>query len=296
MMRSQKSHSRLNEEQCVVNDAVLDNCCVIAIPGSGKTYTVIGKIVTILNGHERGLWTRPRTVQAVTFTNSAAVELQQRAEKRLSSESQTRLRTGTFHSLFGSALVRSNSLLMTRKLAIDPVAEGYLQRAIDECLSQYWSIGKPKDTEDLKTLIAAARSKIHIAGGLEQLLIGPFSVIPSEAVHACLQNYHTNMAHAKLRDHDMTLEEALLFLRSPGDVPRSDQYARRRIAFRSETGYEMTGADELLNFIDFHHLFVDEAQDVDAVQLQIILAIAQMGVVVDIVGDACDGRSSRQPA
>jgi superfamily I DNA/RNA helicase len=284
-MRSQQSQSSLNEEQRAVNSAVSDNCCVIAIPGSGKTHTVINKIVTILKGHEQRLWTSPHTVQAVTFTKSAAVELQQRAAKQLSSESQTRLRTGTFHSLFGNALKRSNSLLMTRKLAIDAVADGYLRRAIEECLSQYFSSRKPQDTEDIKTLILAARSKVEIPGGIQSLLVGSFFGIPAEAVNACLQSYRKNMARAKLRDHEMTLEEALLFLRSKGEIERTDQFLRRQNEFLKDTGFEMAWVDEWRNFIDFDHLFVDEAQDIDSVQLQIILEIANTGVVVDIVGD-----------
>jgi ATP-dependent exoDNAse (exonuclease V) beta subunit len=72
----------------------------------------------------------------------------------------------------------------------------------------------------------------------------------------------------------MTLEEALLFLRSKGEIERTDQFLRRQNEFLKDTGFEMAWVDEWRNFIDFDHLFVDEAQDIDSVQLQIILEIA----------------------
>lgn len=69
---------------------------VIAGPGTGKTKTLVSKIVHLIE--ERRI--KPSEITAVTFTNKAARELKERMEEQLGGKSKIRSMTiGTFHSI-----------------------------------------------------------------------------------------------------------------------------------------------------------------------------------------------------
>ena len=69
---------------------------VIAGPGTGKTRTLISRILWLLQKRKAG----PSEITAVTFTNKAAGEMKDRLKKELgSARSLNRLQIGTFHSI-----------------------------------------------------------------------------------------------------------------------------------------------------------------------------------------------------
>ncbi|HZX29305.1 MAG TPA: UvrD-helicase domain-containing protein, partial [Telluria sp.] len=71
-------------------------CLVLAGAGSGKTRVITQKIAYMIE--ERGY--DPRTIAALTFTNKAAVEMQERIGKLLKQPKQAKqLTVSTFHSL-----------------------------------------------------------------------------------------------------------------------------------------------------------------------------------------------------
>ena len=71
-------------------------CLVLAGAGSGKTRVITQKITHLIE--DRGY--DPRTIAALTFTNKAALEMQERVGKLLKQPRQAKLLTvSTFHSL-----------------------------------------------------------------------------------------------------------------------------------------------------------------------------------------------------
>ncbi len=69
---------------------------VVAGPGSGKTRTLVARVVELV----RKRAARPEQIMAITFTNRAAGEMRQRLRTALSdSDGMERLRAGTFHGL-----------------------------------------------------------------------------------------------------------------------------------------------------------------------------------------------------
>ena len=84
----------LNEEQRRAVESTARALAVIAGPGTGKTFTLVERIVYLL-----GQGARPSHITAVTFTNQAAQELRGRLTQRLGARKAKQLHIGTFHAL-----------------------------------------------------------------------------------------------------------------------------------------------------------------------------------------------------
>ncbi len=68
---------------------------VIAGPGTGKTLTLVNRIVYLVSG----LKVDPSFISAVTFTNKAAAEMKERLLQKLPSDTVNAINIGTFHGL-----------------------------------------------------------------------------------------------------------------------------------------------------------------------------------------------------
>lgn len=84
----------LNPEQQAAVDAKEPAVAVIAGPGTGKTRTLIEKILHLL---ENGV--KPGQITAVTFTNKAAGEIRDRLAQAVGKRAAKSVHTGTFHQI-----------------------------------------------------------------------------------------------------------------------------------------------------------------------------------------------------
>lgn len=89
----------LNAEQWEAVSAGEPAVAVLAGPGTGKTRTLVFRIVRLL---EQGV--SPARITAVTFTNRAAREMRERLEKQVGKKTARRLQIGTFHAVCLSLL------------------------------------------------------------------------------------------------------------------------------------------------------------------------------------------------
>ncbi len=86
----------LNETQRQAVTSGSAHTAVIAGPGTGKTKTLVSRIVYLIN--ERGV--KPSEITAVTFTNKAALEMKERIGLALGNKrSANAMNIGTFHSI-----------------------------------------------------------------------------------------------------------------------------------------------------------------------------------------------------
>ena len=92
--------SQLNDSQREAVEYCKGASLVIAGAGSGKTRVLTYKIAYLME-HE-GL--KPWNILALTFTNKAAREMRERIGKLVGQEKASKLRMGTFHSVFASIL------------------------------------------------------------------------------------------------------------------------------------------------------------------------------------------------
>jgi len=89
----------LNGEQRRAVDHSGSPLIVLAGPGTGKTRTIIARILRLLADGAK-----PESILAMTFTNKAAQEMTERLEELVGPEAAGRVQMGTFHS-FGSRLM-----------------------------------------------------------------------------------------------------------------------------------------------------------------------------------------------
>ncbi|MFN4253374.1 MAG: UvrD-helicase domain-containing protein [Saprospiraceae bacterium] len=105
--------------------------------GSGKTYTITGKLADLLRGD-----TRPSGIIATTFTRKAAAELQERVRVRLLEAGLTEAANalgsaliGTVHSV-GTRLLQRFAFEAGVSPLVEIIADGDEQRLFNESLSQ----------------------------------------------------------------------------------------------------------------------------------------------------------------
>ena len=86
----------LNERQQDAVESIQPVTAVIAGPGTGKTKTLIEKILYLIERRK----VKPSEITAVTFTNKAAQEMRERLERELGNKrAMKQIQIGTFHSI-----------------------------------------------------------------------------------------------------------------------------------------------------------------------------------------------------
>ncbi|MDR3573368.1 MAG: UvrD-helicase domain-containing protein [Anaerolineaceae bacterium] len=97
----------LNPQQSQAVTAGLGQVLVLAGPGSGKTRVLTNRFAFLI----RAMGVRPYNILAVTFTNKAAREMENRLEKLLGEQVRAGLWLGTFHSVCARILRREADYL-----------------------------------------------------------------------------------------------------------------------------------------------------------------------------------------
>jgi len=92
---SRSLYDGLNSEQLLAVTMEDQNIAIIAGPGTGKTKTLVARIVYLL---ER-LGVSPGEITAVTFSRQAALEVRERLESALGKKRARALTIGTFHGI-----------------------------------------------------------------------------------------------------------------------------------------------------------------------------------------------------
>ena len=95
----------LNPEQCAAATAGEGPLLVLAAAGTGKTRTLVHRVAYLI---EQGV--PPERILLLTFTNRAAKEMLERAEKVVGDAAQS-IWSGTFHSICARFLRRYGSAL-----------------------------------------------------------------------------------------------------------------------------------------------------------------------------------------
>ncbi|MBC8536140.1 UvrD-helicase domain-containing protein [Feifania hominis] len=115
----------LNVEQRAAVEASQRTVAVIAGPGTGKTRTLVSRVVHLI----RECGVKPAHITAVTFTNKAAAELRERLEQELGRAGTRGMTIGTFHSICLALLSESGPVT----LLDEPTARQLAQTAAQEC-------------------------------------------------------------------------------------------------------------------------------------------------------------------
>ena len=253
------AHPGLNPAQ---NRALLSLCPVTAVtagPGTGKTRTLVAKILHLLR--DRGV--KAGEITAVTFTRKAAAELKKRLSQELAgTRISGRIQTGTFHPLcFG--LLKSRGLEFN--LAEDSVREEAAEQAAQalsltcsrENLLRWISLKKAgvPAALPLEGTRQAENSADTAGTGAANAAAGSDDALAD----AVLALYNEKLRAKGLLELDDLLTEALMVIQDK-DTPR-----------------------KLLR--PFSYLLVDEFQDINPVQYRLIAALHDRGRELFVIGD-----------
>ncbi|QIR16328.1 ATP-dependent helicase [Shewanella aestuarii] len=127
----------LNEEQTAVANSVDSHNLVIALPGSGKTHTMISFIANLVK--------KPQAkILGLTFTNAAAVEMKARVGKSIKGEDRKRIFISTFHSII-IQMVKKHPELAGRERLIGPAENRYNYFIFKSMCSSYNTNCEPRD-------------------------------------------------------------------------------------------------------------------------------------------------------
>ena len=122
--KQMNANDALNAEQ---EEAAVSGAPVVLVsagPGTGKTKTLVSRIVHLIS---QGV--KPREITAVTFTNKAAGEMRQRLEKQIGKRAAKQMTIGTFHAVCLGLLtdLGLSPAIIDRETALDLAKEAILE-------------------------------------------------------------------------------------------------------------------------------------------------------------------------
>jgi DNA helicase-2/ATP-dependent DNA helicase PcrA len=242
--------AELNPAQREAVEAIEGPVLILAGPGSGKTRVITHRVAYLI----RVCGVNPRRIMAVTFTNKAAREMEERLNK-LVSGSVKDLTLGTFHAICARILRRDG-----KAIGIDPKYVIYddddqislLKRSLQE-------VGlDPKQyaPRAIQSAITAAKSQMLAPADYLQHSRSYFE----EVVQRVYEHYQKLLTESSALDFDDLLMKTVhLFRQSPELLSR---YQSRYL-----------------------HLQVDEFQDTNLVQYELMKQLAGKYRNICVVGD-----------
>lgn len=248
----------VNEHQRRAIESINRVTMVTAGPGTGKTSTLISHILYLLKIRR----IKPSYITAVTFTNQAARELQERIKKEMGKGTWARkLQVGTFHSIAWKLLKNSKieftlaGDMETRELADKLIKEYSLDMSVSRFLTE---ISNYKTNMGLDACCPRTDTAVSRNPLLSASVPSPDSAF-TDAFHAyqeCLKEWNA-------LDFDDLLLEALHMAQDTADNGKK-------------------GADAG----PFSYLMVDEFQDINPLQYQLMHAWNKNGKELFVIGDS----------
>lgn len=221
---------------------------VLAGPGSGKTYVITHRIIHLIS--EKKI--PPNQILVITFTKSAALEMQRRAV--CSCQEANHVQFGTFHSIFYHILKISNP---NKQYQI--IADKERMEFVKSCMRAF---GKEEKNIDILQETETCLKKISI---IKNTFIGDVNSDLKKANHfeekyvRVFNEYQAWLTeHHKLDFDDMIL---LCYQQLSKDLRLRNYWQER-----------------------FSHILIDEFQDINAIQYETIKLLSKDGNVF-AVGD-----------
>lgn len=241
----------LNPEQ---KEAVLHSegpLLILAGAGSGKTRVITHRIAYMV----RAKGVSPRQILAITFTNKAAREMQERVEQLLG-EATSGMWIGTFHSMMARVLRRfAEHLGFTRNFSI---ADSQDQLSLVKTIIKEKNLDdKTFDPRRIHNSISAAKNRLQGPEAYARMAGSEFWKSKAAEVYA---EYQSRLKQNNLMDFDDLLYYPVLLFKQQPEVLRL--YQER-----------------------FRYIMVDEYQDTNGAQYELIRLLSKEHHNLCVVGD-----------
>ncbi|HMU92713.1 MAG TPA: UvrD-helicase domain-containing protein [Anaerolineales bacterium] len=240
---------KLNAQQKSAVTAADGPVLVVAGPGSGKTRVLTQRIAYLIASE--GI--RPWQILAVTFTNKAAKEMDQRVKAMLNEQATEGMMLGTFHSICARILRReADHLPLESNFVIyDSDDQERIVKAIIRELNLNEKLYRPASVH-----ASISRAKNELIGAEDY----PINTYRDEVVKRVYVEYQKRLISMNAVDFDDLLVYTARLLE---DVPAvRDRYAQR-----------------------FRHVLVDEFQDTNLAQYALVKHLASHHKNIFCVGD-----------
>jgi len=242
--------AELNPAQREAVEAISGPVLILAGPGSGKTRVIVQRVAYLITV----CGVSPHRIMAVTFTNKAAREMEERLG-HLVSGSVRDLTLGTFHAICARILRRDG-----KPIGIDPRfviydAEDQIS-LLKRCLREVGLDPKQYPPRAIQSAISSAKSRLLTPADYTQHSHSYFD----EVVRRVYERYQQLLRESNALDFDDLLMKAVqLFRKSPETLSR---YQTRYL-----------------------HLLVDEFQDTNLTQYELIKQLGGKYHNICVVGD-----------
>ena len=240
---------KLNPQQKSAVTAADGPVLVIAGPGSGKTRVLTQRVAYLIASEG----VRPWQILAVTFTNKAAKEMQERVNAMLNEQATEGIMLGTFHSICARILRREadNLPLESNFVIFDSDDQERIVKAIIREFNLNEKLYRPASIH-----ASISRAKNEIIGADDY----PINTYRDEVVKRVYAEYQKRLVSMNAVDFDDILVYTARLLEENPAV--RDKYAQR-----------------------FRHVLVDEFQDTNLCQYFIIRKLASVRQNICVVGD-----------
>lgn len=240
---------KLNPQQRAAVTAGDGPVLVVAGPGSGKTRVLTQRIAYLIA--DQGV--RPWQILAVTFTNKAAKEMQERVKALLNEQALEGMMIGTFHSICARILRREAEHL--------PIESNFVifdsddqERIIKTIIKEFNLNEKLYRASSVHASISRAKNELILPDDY------PTNVYRDEVVKRVYAEYQKRLVSMNAVDFDDILLYATRLLE---DVPAvREKYAQR-----------------------FRHVLVDEFQDTNSAQYALVKQLSSHHGNIFCVGD-----------
>lgn len=244
---------------------------VVAGPGTGKTRTLTGRTVRLV---QKGV--DPERILALTFSNRAAEEMRSRVGRVLPSEAH-RIWMGTFHAFGLELLLKHNERagLPIAPRVLDPVDASMLMEGVIVDLDLYHYRNLPDPGLHLpKILGAISRAKDEVVGPA-----GYAQLADRMRAAATTDDEIERAEKAQEVAHVYAVYQELLA--REGALDFGDLIARTVLILEDEAHADLCRALQDA----YPHVLVDEYQDVNRASARLLKAIAGDGAGLWVVGD-----------
>jgi len=240
---------KLNAQQRKAVTAGMGPILVLAGPGSGKTRVLTQRVAYLIANE--GI--RPYRILAVTFTNKAAREMQDRVEKLLGPQATEGMMLGTFHSVCARLLRRESEHLPLESNFVIFDADDQ-ERIVKGIIKEFNLNEKLYRAASVHAAISNAKNELIDADNF------PIMNYRDEVVKRVYTEYQKRLITSNAVDFDDLLMYTARLLEDNPAV--REKYARR-----------------------FEHVLVDEFQDTNLAQYTLLKHLASAHHNIFVVGD-----------
>jgi len=237
----------LNEKQI---EAVLDTegpSLIVAGAGSGKTKVLTSRIAYLIDE----LMVNPYNILAITFTNKASKEMNDRLTKLVGDVSRD-LTCKTFHSFCAYVLRREIDILGERNHLFQIIDDDEAEIMVKDSMKNLGYDIKMIKPSSIQTDISLIKSKIK--------KLEDFNFIQIEKIEKIMNEYNKNLIKNNLLDYDDLIDLTLKIFKEYPKV--LDKYQER-----------------------YRYILVDEFQDTSNIQYELVELLASKYENIFIVGD-----------